>query len=374
MTFSRRGLLQVLSALPLLSLPGSQAMMRKALSAPKTALTDSGPWLRDQIANANGYLQLPPGVYSVGVVPHSRNPSYLAGFFLPSGFKLCGSGRGNTIIQLLPNQPNHAYLGLNQDFDLSTSKQIELEDLCFDGNAVNQGTLDAQVGVSIWRASEVSIRHCLFIGSYGTTGGANGPLGTNGEGTHCDLNTCSHAMIEDCAVIGGPSTATGFSLTNCTDVAYVNCSARLCAHGQGFTCYESTGMSYTNCQAVLNGVCGFNCELCSDARYQGCIAGGLAAGYGTLGLYTVGQALGNGATGINCRGSSHVLLSGCTSSKNGGHGVAFYFQSPSGLRVIGGQMQNNTLWGVYVETGGTDVLLSASPLVNGNGSGQTKLS
>lgn len=372
MIFSRRGMLRGLASLPLLTLPGSHSALARALM-PAQALTDAGPWLRQQIASANGFLQLAPGVYSIGAVPHDRNPNYLAGFFLPNGFKLCGSGRGNTIIQLLPGQPNHAFIGLNENFDIGGDSHIEIEGITFDGNAAAQGTLDAQVGLSLWRAEGVSIRHCAFKNVYGTTSGANGPLGTNGEGTHCDLTTCSHAMIEDCYVVGGAQTATGFSLTSCTDVAYVNCAARGCAHAQGFTVYQSSGVSYTNCQSVGNGVCGFNCELSTDARYLGCLAGGVASGYGNEGLYAPGQLLGNGATGFNGRGSSQVELVACTSSHNGGHGVAFYFNNPKGLRIVGGQMQQNSLWGVYTDAGATNALLVGSPDISGNGSGQSTI-
>lgn len=349
--------------------------MTNTFLVPGDGATDAGPLLRAAISQANNELQLGPGVYLVGTIPHPHNAAFQVGLIIPPNFHLRGSSDGGTVIRLLPRSPNQAYLALNLNFDggSSNDENISFENITFDGFATQQNQLsniDAQYGPTIQRARHITFRNCSGKNFFATTSGGNGPNGTNGESYCFDTLQCTDVLFINCRAYNDAGQGGDGFHTNsgCTSVQYLNCLAYGSSKGHGFAAFQCGQLTYVNCQSWLNAAAGFDIELSQDVLLEQCIAGSVAgpiAGY----PYTANQVLGNTLSGINLRGNARVNVVSCVGSNNGSHGLAFYFTGATGLRLFGGRFTNNGIYGIFSDGNQTDVVIEGHPIVTGNTTG-----
>jgi len=272
--------------------------------------TDMGPALSaaaNSISSHGGVIKLQCYTYLGTATANPENKAYKSVMYLGSNTTLKGCGLNSSIIKLAANSPDQAAIIQNSNIG-SGNKNISVEDVGLDGNAVNQ-IIDRQLGAAFLRVKGLYLTRVEIKNVRGT---ASSGLG---EGFHFEIGLCSDVFYVDCSVVGDSgSTASGFSANSSTNVSYVNCSARGMAIANGFTHNGCSHVSHTNCRSFLNKHSEFNSEVSRFVTYANCQAGGQATTAGAAHPFKAGQSLGGAGYGFSVVESSHVNFTGCSAS------------------------------------------------------------
>ena len=144
-------------------------------------------------ADGGGTVFFPAGTYRVTATIQTGYRVYC--LLVRSKIILKGASRDASIIKLANNQPQDCRIIANYNQQSGGDESIAFEDFTIDGNANNQGTVTAMVGISCVRTQHVRHNRLSIKNIKGVL-----PVNTqpSGEGVHFDSYSSSHNSYTDC--------------------------------------------------------------------------------------------------------------------------------------------------------------------------------
>ena len=310
-----------------------------------------------------GHVYLAAGTFYVNIGAHPVTAGYACALTIGSNTTFRGAGRGATVVKLVAAQTRGNDVSGNNAMVLNRTLtggdvSIEVQDVTFDGNAVNQTHTHA--GINMLRVRSVNLTRVRVKNCRGTA------LSAPNETFMVDFALSTDVVHTDCDCLtdDGGSTATGFSANSSSNVEWKGCIAYGMSVAHGFTHNTCRNLRYVNCHSFLNATYGFNSESSIDVLFSNCIAGGKSTLAATH-AYASGTTLGNTDRGFTINGTTQVVIAGCLSRWNA-RGIDFT-NSSSG-HVIGGAYTDNTAYGIsFGDTASaTAVRISGAPLSANN--------
>lgn len=299
-------------------------------------------------AAGGGIVVIPRGTYLCSVANHFIDPNYWACLFTYSNVTIRGAGMGATTIKLAPNQISASVslsvtMTMNRNIGVSFDSNMAIEDITFDGNALNQGA-GLHGGTKFIRGRDIRLnrvraQNCRGTGTAGST-----------ELLHHEALLCVDVRYTECEAIGllgggesrtvtdGVTTSGSASITSATaafvvdDIGGVITGTNIPAgtviwkvpSGTSATLSNiatesGTAQSFTITRSAKTST-GFSANASTNVSWRSCIAKGMSVAHG----YTHNSCRqlahidcrsygnnGDGSIGFNSEVSDDVVYTGC---------------------------------------------------------------